>query len=144
MVSAINNDGRDEVDRLEVVLSNLEELRRSLRGRLELVNGQIASTNLLIASFRGEVNVQSAGNPVAASAPVRMAILQILDERSDGADTKAIRDALFLRFGDNLHPKTHYGVLKRLADEGLANRSGSIWMIDPAGKALLTEHKLAH
>lgn len=133
MVCASASDNLDDIERLRANLANLEHVRSTLRNKLELVDEQIAATNKLISSFGGEPG-RSYGIPsLAASAPVRTAILKHLAEKDKGAETKAIRAALIHQFGDSLHPKTHYGVLKRLADEGLASREGSLWSLTLAG-----------
>lgn len=139
MVRAIAIDSNQDVEQLRSMLGSLEELRSNLKNRLELVDGHINSTSRLIAAFSGVDILPPRHGPMAANAPVRMAILRSLDANEGGMDAKAIRRALLQQFGDNLHPKTHYGVLKRLADEGLAERSGTLWTLAPSGKALLIE-----
>jgi len=139
MVRAVAVESNHDVEQLRNVLGSLEQLRSNLKNRLDLVEGQIDSTSRLIAAFSGADLPALNRGYSAVNGPVRMAILDCLDRSEVSMDVKAIRRVLLQKFGDNLHPKTHYGVLKRLADEGLAERNGAMWSIAPAGKALLTE-----
>jgi len=139
MVRAVAVESNQDVEQLRTVLGSLERIRLNLKSRLDLIDGQIDSTSRLIEAFSGGDVATPMHGPMAANAPVRMAILKSLDANEHGLDAKAIRRILMQKFGDSLHPKTHYGVLKRLADEGLAERTGSLWSIAPPGKSLLIE-----
>lgn len=141
MVRAVAVGSNQDVEQLRNVLGSLEQIRSNLKNRLDLVEGQIDSTSRLIAAFSGVELPASSRGHAAVHGPVRMAILQSLGRSEVGMDVRSIRSVLMQQFGDKLHPKTHYGVLKRLADEGLAERSGSLWSIAPAGKALLADRE---
>lgn len=136
MVKGAATQNKLDQELLTTVLGNLEHLRAGLLKRLSLVEDQIASTNQIIASYAAGPELSSLPSQ-STNAPVRMAILNHLSTLDQGCDAKEIRQVLVLHFGESLHPKTHYGVLKRLADEGLALRTGSTWSISPTGRELL-------
>jgi hypothetical protein len=124
-------DPKRQLLRLEEELVGLRQLRRYLLERLAGLEENISSKEHLTAALKREFadGERRPAVPDLRYGAVRAAILERLADEPGGMDAGAIGRMLRNRFGDAVHPKSHFNALKRLSDDGLAVREGRIWRL---------------
>jgi hypothetical protein len=133
-------DERD-LPRLEAELYGLRIILARRQEAVANLSQRVAEKEAEISVCKRALQVPTEGRPSRRYGAIREMIMHLLQSRMSGMSSADVGRELQVWLEGDIGPKTHLNTLKRLEVEGLARRSGRVWMLTSEGYTALERRR---